>query len=278
MSQEVVSDQKVAHAEISSLGLAILKRTVGLKVPRFLMLLFILLDQFFVQNVHRECSVFSLLSNGGKRLRILDAGCGLGYMSFKLVRSGHNVISGDINDGFRRTLHSVPLQYRNRMNFVRFDLSHLPFRENCFDVIICVDVLEHIEQPEIVLSDFYFDLASKGRLILHVPSIDGLGDDWSGKLVRGDSREAFRMHARNGYRTVELHRILKSCGFFRTEFFHTFSKTMQLMSRFEHTIPSRIMFHLLFRYIAKFQNPLRSDFSYSRNDFEGILTRATKEE
>jgi SAM-dependent methyltransferase len=247
------------------------------RIPRLALYAFLSLDQLFLPNVHREKSVFSLLEGEPGKLTILDAGCGLGYMSYKLIRRGHEVYSGDVNDGFRRTLTCLPQQYRRKVNLIRFDLRYLPFRQNCFDVAICVDVLEHVENAGDAISELHDVLRLGGKAIVHIPSIEGLGHAWTQNLVQlGDSTERFRGHARHGYTIRELERALKEAKFSDMVFFHTFNRTIQEMAKLERNIAIRIATHLVFRQIARFESPLKSDSRYRRGEFEGIMVEATR--
>lgn len=48
-------------------------------------------------------------------------------------------------------------------------LHHIPVESNCFDAILCIAVLEHVENPEEVVPELYRVLKPGGHLILEVP-------------------------------------------------------------------------------------------------------------
>ena len=52
------------------------------------------------------------------------------------------------------------------------DLSSLPFKEESFDVVLNTQVLEHVQRPEVVLSELYRVLKPGGALYLSVPQGD----------------------------------------------------------------------------------------------------------
>ncbi|MBC7714915.1 MAG: class I SAM-dependent methyltransferase, partial [Rhizobacter sp.] len=55
----------------------------------------------------------------------------------------------------------------------------LPFADNSFDVITCMDVIEHLENPEFVLREINRILKPGGRFLFHVPVTDlFLSLDW----------------------------------------------------------------------------------------------------
>lgn len=48
----------------------------------------------------------------------------------------------------------------------QFDAHHLPFATNCFEYVLCTEVLEHCTHPHAVIDEFYRVLAPGGKLIL----------------------------------------------------------------------------------------------------------------
>ena len=80
--------------------------------------------------------------------------------------------------------------------------------ENKFDLIICVDVMEHIQDDIKVFSNFYRALKKGGYLLINTPSIFGGSD------VHSDEDESFvGEHARVGYSREELENKLIPLGF-----------------------------------------------------------------
>ncbi|MEN2974728.1 MAG: methyltransferase domain-containing protein [Candidatus Caldarchaeales archaeon] len=95
---------------------------------------------------------------------ILDAGCGTGLITISIPPP---VIGVDINLWNLRKLQS---RLRDK-ELVQADLEHLPFRDNCFSVVSCTEVLEHLPLPEKAVREFYRVLEDGGVLIGTVPSI-----------------------------------------------------------------------------------------------------------
>ncbi len=96
-----------------------------------------------------------------KRLRILDAGCGAGEGSKRLLAKDYiNVIALDKEDKLEI---DVP--------FIKADLNKdLTFKKK-FDVIICQELIEHLENPRHLLRELKKILSDKGIIILTTPNI-----------------------------------------------------------------------------------------------------------
>lgn len=122
----------------------------------------------------------SIDSPEGKR--ILDAPGGTGGFAAKLSEMGAYVVSGDIVAG------------DTHRPFLRLDLNcHLPFRSESFDVITCIEGIEHVQNGFQLMSEFGRLLRSGGTLIVTTPNMQNLRSRikflLKGTLFWFDSRE-----------------------------------------------------------------------------------------
>jgi SAM-dependent methyltransferase len=104
-----------------------------------------------------------------ERPRVLDVGCGDGYLVGELARrlDFAEVVAQDIhlNDDLIRELSA------SRVTFVR-DLAGMDYRA---DVVLLLDVLEHLEHPGALLREVVRDrLAPGGRVVITVPAFQRL--------------------------------------------------------------------------------------------------------
>jgi SAM-dependent methyltransferase len=103
-------------------------------------------------------------------LTILDIGCGTGAMSQKLARYG-KVVSADFSP--------LALQFSRRRKLNRLcisDAMRLPFRDDSFDLIVALDILEHLPDDQAALCEFQRVLKPGGRVVASVPAYQSL---WS---------------------------------------------------------------------------------------------------
>lgn len=100
---------------------------------------------------------------------VLDIGCATGYFAKELKKKNNCRVWGiDID---RATL-KIAKKYCE--NVYRIDVTKelsLPFRKHSFDVILLLDVIEHLPNPENLLKILHNYLKSGGILIVSVPNV-----------------------------------------------------------------------------------------------------------
>lgn len=95
--------------------------------------------------------------------RVLEAGCGEGEIARRLHERWGDVVALDLPDaGLRADWGSVP-----GPRFLHADAEHLPFADDTFDVLVSVEVLEHLRDPEQALREYA--RVTRSHLLLSVP-------------------------------------------------------------------------------------------------------------
>jgi ubiquinone/menaquinone biosynthesis C-methylase UbiE/VanZ family protein len=98
--------------------------------------------------------------------KVLDIGCGTGEMARELTRRGYEVWGSDIAEPMVRYA-------RERYGAGRFhagDLEYLPFRDNTFDAVVCLGVVEYLDTDERSLREIWRVLRPGGRAVISTPS------------------------------------------------------------------------------------------------------------
>ena len=101
---------------------------------------------------------------------VLDAGCGVGYGTAMLARAGAGEAVGldlsaeAIEAGARDALANA--------SFVAGDVHALPFEAGRFDVVVCFEVIEHVEGQDGVIAELARVLAPDGVLAISSPNRD----------------------------------------------------------------------------------------------------------
>jgi len=109
---------------------------------------------------------------------VLDIGTGIGIPLLSFVKSLgiSNVVSIDVD----RTLLSEVKEMCKRegvhtqCSFMRCDARYLPFNDDNFSLITCLDVLEHIKDLERAVEELYRVLNHSGVLIVGYPTDNAL--------------------------------------------------------------------------------------------------------
>lgn len=97
---------------------------------------------------------------------ILDAGCGEGFTMNKLAENG----VGKKIEGVEYSKDAITLGKKlfPNLNFREGSAYELPYKDNSFDLVICTEVLEHLDYPAKVLSEVL--RTSKRHVLISVPN------------------------------------------------------------------------------------------------------------
>lgn len=100
------------------------------------------------------------------QIKILDAGCGDGiHLSILTKVKGAEIYGVDYNPV---RVERAKVEFLQAMIF-NGDLTNLQIKDK-FDIVLCSQVLEHIEEDDKVLKNLYDSIKNSGILILGVPN------------------------------------------------------------------------------------------------------------
>lgn len=183
-----------------------------IKNSRFLRRIFyFLLDLFFLRSWHLR----RLIRKTGSELdkqgewNLLDAGSGFGQYDRFILKSFQNVKVDSVDvkkDYLEDSRHYFKKEIeKGRIRFYPADLLEFT-SDQLFDMAICIDVLEHIEEDVKVMENIAGTLKPGGYFLMHSPSHYSEED--------GDEDDTFvGEHARPGYSKEEISEKLKAAGF-----------------------------------------------------------------
>jgi ubiquinone/menaquinone biosynthesis C-methylase UbiE len=156
--------------------------------------------------------------------KILNLGCGTGIQTEIFSMFGE-VVSLDYSED---ALKFCGIRKLDRL--VRADAGKLPFSDASFDVVLCFDILEHIESDAEAVSEIYRVLKNGGAAIISVPAFRFL---WS-------SFDEVNWHKRR-YRKKEVVKLISGSGLipFKTSYFNFFLFPLALMRRFYEKVFKR---------------------------------------
>jgi len=108
------------------------------------------------------------------QVKVLDVGCGIGIYALCLASLGYQVIGVDINGSDIKTAKERAEGFGNVDFIVAEGATYLENSDALFSVILALDVLEHMEQPEGFCRAVMDRILAPGVFLIIVP--DGYGE------------------------------------------------------------------------------------------------------
>lgn len=95
-------------------------------------------------------------------IKVLDIGCGGGLACEFLAKRGANVSGIDLSLNSIKAAQEHAKKSNLQIDYKCGVAESLPYEENTFDIVVCFDVLEHVEDWEKVISEIYRVLNRNG--------------------------------------------------------------------------------------------------------------------
>lgn len=265
-----------------SLG-KVFNRTPFLRVLFYRLLDLLLLRSWYVKREIRKWAN----GKGGRRdtnCTLLDAGSGFGQYSYFM--SGLSpfwaIQAVDVKEEQVEDCNRFFTQiHRRNVLFETADLTHFN-KPDKFDLILSVDVMEHIAEDDTVFRNFYDSLTQHGMLLISTPSDQGGSDVHDHE----EGSSFIDEHVRDGYNIGEICKKLARAGFIKTEAYYSYGKPGQAAWRLSMKYPilmisaSRIFFLLLpFYYLVAWPVALllnSLDLKFHHTTGTGLIVKAWK--
>ena len=90
------------------------------------------------------------------KARVLDVGCGNGFIAHHLTGMGSTVVGVDVGDSTKA-----------RIGYMRYDGRHFPVQSSTFDTVLLCYVLHHAQNFELVLSEVRRVLRADGLVVIY---------------------------------------------------------------------------------------------------------------
>jgi ubiquinone/menaquinone biosynthesis C-methylase UbiE len=116
-------------------------------------------DVKLIESMLRTLGTYSIDS-------LLEVGCGQGTDALLISKYAKSVIAIDISRNALKVAKTLSIlnNCRNKILFVVADADHLPFQEGNFDVVFCKDLLHHVPDPVLTLSEMRRAAKVNGRV------------------------------------------------------------------------------------------------------------------
>ncbi|MFP4060965.1 MAG: class I SAM-dependent methyltransferase [Bacteroidales bacterium] len=264
-----------------------IKRSLG-KVfnttPRLRILFYKLLDLLLLRAWHIHHELKSFRKHANEEALVIDAGSGFGQYSYYLSSLGKNwkILGLDVKEEQIEDCNAFfkKIRRNDRVHFEVADLTRLEKGDEA-DLILCVDVMEHIEEDTLVFRNFHETLKKGGMLLISTPS------DKGGSDVHDEHDESFiDEHVREGYSIEDITAKLGKAGFEKSQARYSYGKPGKLSWKLSMKFPimtlnkSKLFFILLpFYYVLIFPVSLVlniMDVRKKHKEGTGLIVKAWK--
>lgn len=215
-----------------SLG-SFFNRSAGLRIFFYRLLDLLLLRAW---HIHRELR--QIAPRYPHDAQVLDAGSGFGQYSHFMhrLRRQWNILGLDLKqeqvDDCNQFFSGLGVE---NIRFETADLTTIDFTDR-FHLVLCVDVMEHIEPDRLVFSNFHKAMRKGGTLLISTPSDQGGSDVHEHHEDDEGARGFIDEHVRDGYGMEELREKLLDAGFSKVDV------------RYQYGLPGRISWKLSMKY------------------------------
>jgi SAM-dependent methyltransferase len=236
--------------------------------------LYFLLDLLFLRTWHVKKALRKIARQFPGEASVLDAGSGFGQYTWRMSRMNTlwNIKAIDINSEHIEDCNSFfeKTGLSDRVTFLTGDLTTLADL-NSYNLILSVDVMEHIEEDLIVFQNFYKSLKTNGILLISTPS------DKGGSDVHDNTEESFiDEHVRDGYSIEDITKKLFLAGFKNIEAGYTYGKPGNISWRLSMKYPVKMLnVSYLFFIILPFYYLISFPVSIILNIFDLRITHKT---
>ncbi len=243
-----------------------------------------LLDLLLLRTWHVRKALRKISAALPVNASVLDAGCGFGQYTYRMVKmNGRWMIRAvDINPALVEECRKFFGSSGIGKNVISetADLTQLDEKEK-YNLILSVDVMEHITDDEKVFMNFYRSLKPGGFILISTPS------DKGGSDVHHEGERSFiEEHVRNGYGVAEIADKLAAAGFININPLYTYGKPGKISWLISMKYPIRMLnisklffiilpfYYLLFFPVALILNIF--DLYLNHKEGTGLIVTANK--
>lgn len=121
-------------------------------------------------------AVYEYLRSSNKTKKILEVGCGLGYLTYSLQKSNYQTLGIDIS---KTAIKFAVGQFGSY--YLNIELKDLDAKEK-FDLIIATELIEHLKNPLEFLEYCKKHLKNNGTILLTTPNYNHKNQIWNTDL------------------------------------------------------------------------------------------------
>jgi len=261
-----------------------IKRSLGSvfnRKPCFRILFYKLLDLLLLRTWHIKRELRKWHKQQKNEAKILDAGAGFGQYSYFIstLNKNYSIKAVDVKQEQIDDCNRFFTQIKKNQN-VKFEYADLvTFSEKDeYDLVLSVDVMEHILEDCEVFKNFYFSMKEGAMLLISTPR--------NTESTHKHEHSFIDEHVRDGYKFTEIVEKLRQAGFSNIEPHYSYGKTGNLAWIISMKYPiimlnfSKLFFIILpFYYLLMFPFALilnYLDLNTKHKSGSGLIVKAWK--
>lgn len=174
------------------------------------------LEQLCLHLMH--CYSYEIIADAARAKAVLDLGCNVGYGTDLLHRVAASVVGVDVS---QHALADAKRRYPH-LDLRIYDGVALPFEDHSFDVVCSLQVVEHIPEPLLYLTEIFRVMRPGGVAYLTTPNaairLDPGMQPWNRFHVREYRAGELRAELRAVFRDVEIRGLFARPELYQVEF------------------------------------------------------------
>jgi SAM-dependent methyltransferase len=195
-----------------------------------------LLDLLLLRSwhIHRELKAWPRF-NG--EFEMMDAGSGFGQYSFYIASRNPRAHITAVDVKEEQIADCNNFFSRCGLTNARFSFGDLtkPHATDAYDLVLCVDVMEHILEDVDVFRNFHRAMKAGAMLLISTPSDQGGSNaDEHGESFIGE-------HVRDGYPVEEMRQKLSTAGFEKTEILYSYGTSGKIAWKLSMKYPMTLL-------------------------------------
>lgn len=96
----------------------------------------------------------------------LEIGCGMGYFCKEAVKKGAKVTGVDVG----KSLLNISKKKIKKARFLQANASKLPFKNSTYDIVLCTEVIEHVDDQTNALKEMLRVVKKDGLIVITTPN------------------------------------------------------------------------------------------------------------
>jgi SAM-dependent methyltransferase len=180
-----------------------------------------LLDLLLLRSWHIRRALKAWRTEQSGSVNILDAGFGFGQYTYRMAKECQYESIDAVDLKEEQVADCDQFFKKQGVANVHFQTGDLTtfVRPEKYNLVLCVDVMEHIEEDVQVLTNYCNSLKKGGMLLISTPS------DQGGSDVHDDGETSFiEEHVRDGYGIDDMAQKLRTAGFERWDIRYSYGK------------------------------------------------------